>query len=409
MKFPLYTLKYIKEHFLFVKEGFRPTDFLFVHLFNQQKETLKNLKAHLFLKELAKLKKQAQLINSIPQNCLVEPDSKVSLKKPLPLNYNGDNYQERRHAYYFLLKHKGYLWKTGMKWADGFYRSALDKDCICQRTDIESWVKERNERNWKYLINYLKKNYQVEYLVQTARCQCSKHLIFKHTEPIASFQTYFSYYDYRQQRQRKIVTGSCQSKGKLLSGVGSKGKSLLWMDEKKLSRKVITSQEGLLSVLHKFYVCREPKPNKVKLWIGNEAKRNQRTKSVIASKENNLFVEKSLFPEFPWSFDKLYADSRLVRKIRSKQKQEGRLLPAGERKRVRAKYIKTNQDFIRTKENDSLDKIRLEVEGQKRDYFFNSHHRRKYSEKLTGLRKGEELSLVLLGGNSLTFVDRVIC
>ena len=179
------------------------------------------------------------------------------------------------------------------------------------------------------------------------------------------------------------------------------------MDEKKLSRKVITGQEGLLSALHKFYVCREPKPNKAKLWIGNEAKRNQRTKSAIASKENNLFVEKSLFPEVPWSFNKLYVDSRLVRKIRSKQKE--RLLPAGERKRVRAKYIKTNQDFIRTKENDSLDKIRLEVEGQKRDYFFNSHHRRKYSEKLTGLRKGEELSLVLLGGNSLTFVDRVIC
>ena len=94
---------------MFVKEGFQPTDFLFVHLFNQQKETLKKLKAHLFLKELAKLKKQAQLINSIPQNYLVEPDSKVSLKKPLPLNYNGDNYQERRHAYYFLLKHGGYL------------------------------------------------------------------------------------------------------------------------------------------------------------------------------------------------------------------------------------------------------------------------------------------------------------
>src|SRR5271170_6082798 len=112
------------------------------------------------------------------------------------------------------------------------------------------------------------------------------------------------------------------------------------MDEKKLSRKVITGQEGLLSVLHKFYVCREPKPNKAKLWI---------------SKETSLFVEKDLFPEVPWSFDKLYVDSRLVRKIRSKQKQEERLLPAGERKRVRAKYIKTNQNFIRTKENDSLD------------------------------------------------------
>ena len=165
-------------------------------------------------------------------------------------------------------------------------------------------------------------------------------------DTISDFQTYFSYYDYRQQRQRKIVTGSCQSKGKLLSGVGSRGKSLLWMDEKKLSQKAITGQGGLLSVLHKFYVCREPKPNKVKLWIGDEVKRNQRS--------NNLFVEKRLFPEVPWSFDKLYVDSRLVRKIRSKQKQEERLLPAGERKRVRAKYIKTNQDFIRTKENDSL-------------------------------------------------------
>lgn len=259
------------------------------------------------------------------------------------------------------------------------------------------------------MINYLKKNYQVEYLVQTARCFCSKHLIFKHSEPMASFQTYFSYFDYGQQRVRKIVTGSCQSKGKLLSGVGSGGKSLLWMDEKKISRKVITGQEGLLSVLHKFYVRREPKPNKAKLWIGNEAKRNQRTKSAIASKETNLLVEKSLFPKVPWSFDKLYVDSRLVRKIRFKQKQEGGLLLAGERKRVRAKYIKTNQDFIRTRENDSLDKIRLEVEGQKRDCFFNSHHRRKYSEKLTGLRKGEEVSLILLGGNCLTFVDQVIC
>src|SRR6266480_1898861 len=175
------------------------------------------------------------------------------------------------------------------------------------------------------------------------------------------------------------------------------------MAESKLSQQVITSQENLLTILRKFYVCWEPKPNKAKLWIGNEAKRNQR------SKENNLFVEKSLFPEVPWGFNKLYVDSRLIRKIRSKRKSEERLLPAGERKRVRANYIETNHDFIRTKENDSLDKIRLEVEGQKRDYFINSHHRRKYSEKLTGLRKGEELSLVLLGGNSLTFVDRIIC
>ena len=77
------------------------------------------------------------------------------------------------------------------------------------------------------MVNYLKTNYQVEYIVQTARCSCSKHVIFKHSEPIASFQTYFSYYDYRQQRQRKIITGSCQSKGKLLGGLGSLGKSLL--------------------------------------------------------------------------------------------------------------------------------------------------------------------------------------
>ena len=94
---------------MFVKERFQPSDFVFIHLFNQQKEQLKNLKPYLFLKKLTNLKKQAQLINSIPTNCLVEPDSKVSLKKPLPLNYNGSNYREKRHAYYFLLKHNGYL------------------------------------------------------------------------------------------------------------------------------------------------------------------------------------------------------------------------------------------------------------------------------------------------------------
>ena len=94
---------------MFVKKGFQPSDFIFVYLFNQQKEELKNLKPYLFLKKLTNLKKQAQLINSIPTNFLVEPDRKVSLKKPLPLNYNTPSYQEKRHAYYFLLKHNGYL------------------------------------------------------------------------------------------------------------------------------------------------------------------------------------------------------------------------------------------------------------------------------------------------------------
>jgi hypothetical protein len=94
---------------LFVKEGFQSSDFVFIHLFNQQKEKLKNLRPYQFLKKLTSLKKQAQLINSIPPNLLVEPDSKISLKKPLPLNYNGSNYQNKRHAYYFLLKHNGYL------------------------------------------------------------------------------------------------------------------------------------------------------------------------------------------------------------------------------------------------------------------------------------------------------------
>ena len=64
---------------------------------------MKNLKVHQFLRELAKLKKQAQLINSIPTNYLVEPDSKVSLKKPLPLNYNGNNYQEKKQSLPVLL------------------------------------------------------------------------------------------------------------------------------------------------------------------------------------------------------------------------------------------------------------------------------------------------------------------
>ena len=99
----------LKNTFLFVKEGFQSTDFLFVCLFNQQKERLRNLRPRRFLEELTNLKKQVQLINSIPQNYLVEPDSRIGLKKPLPLNYNGDNYQEKRHAYYFLLKHGGYL------------------------------------------------------------------------------------------------------------------------------------------------------------------------------------------------------------------------------------------------------------------------------------------------------------
>jgi hypothetical protein len=71
-------------------------------------------------------------------------------------------------------------------------------------------------------------------------------------------------------------------------------------------------------------------------------------------------------------------------------------------------YIKTNQDFTRTKENDGLDRIRLEVEGKKGDYFFNSHHRRKYREKLVGLKEGEGVNLVLLGGSNLTFVDGVV-
>jgi hypothetical protein len=94
--------------------------------------------------------------------------------------------------------------------------------------------------------------------VQTARCWCSKHIVFKHSESIASFQTYFSYYDYCQQKQRKIITGSCQGKGKLLSGVGSLGKSLLWVAEvaeSKLSRQTITNQENLLNLLCKFYLC----------------------------------------------------------------------------------------------------------------------------------------------------------
>ena len=91
--------------------------------------------------------------------------------------------------------------------------------------------------------------------MQTARCWCSKHIVFKHLEPITSFQTYFSYYDYRQQKQRKIITGSCQGKGKLLSGVGSLGKSLLWVAESELSRQIITNQENLLNLLRKFYLC----------------------------------------------------------------------------------------------------------------------------------------------------------
>ncbi|MCE8163688.1 MAG: hypothetical protein I3273_06870, partial [Candidatus Moeniiplasma glomeromycotorum] len=78
------------------------------------------------------------------------------------------------------------------------------------------------------------------------------------------------------------------------------------------------------------------------------------------------------------------------------------------RKEVWARHIETNLDFIRTKENDSLERIRLEVEGEIGDYFFNSHHRQKYGEKLINLRKGEEVNLVLLGGNRLVFVDRVI-
>lgn len=374
--FPYIHISVLENTFLFVKEGFQPTDFVFIHLFNQQKEGLRNLRPHQFLKKLTNLKKQAQLINLVPTNYLVEPDSKISLKKPLPLNYNNSNYQEKRHAYYFLLKHSGYLWKTGMKWSDGFYRSALDKDCICQRKDIENWVKERNERNWKYLINYLKTNYQVEYVVQTARCWCSKHVVFKHSEPINSFQTYFSYYDYRQQRQRKIVTGSCQSKGKLLSGLGSLGKSLEWVTEDKLFRRLITNQENLLNILRKFYVCREPKPNKARLWF---------------DKKTNFFIE---------------TDFRLMRKIRDSQDQ---ILLAGERKIVQAKYLGTNHNFTLTKEGDGLDRVRLEIKGQKRDCFFNSHHRQKFKEKLSGLERREGLNVVLLGGKSLVFVDRVIC
>lgn len=167
-----------------------------------------------------------------------------------------------------------------------------------------------------------------------------------------------------------------------------------------MSQRVITSQENLLTILRKFYVCQEPKPNKAKLWI---------------SKKSNFFVEiysaeqKKLFPKVPWSFDKLYADSRLVRKIRSRQKQRENFLLVGERKEVRVKYVEKKLDFVRTQENDGLDRIRLEVEGRARDCFFNSHHRQKYSEKLSSLRKGEELSLVLLGGKNLVFVDRVIC
>lgn len=115
------------------------------------------------------------------------------------------------------------------------------------------------------MINYLKNNYEIEYIVQTARCSCSKHVIFKHSELINSFQTYFSYYDYRQQRQRKIVTGSCQSKGKLLSGVGGLGKRLEWITEEKLPQQIIRGRENLLKILQKFYVCRESKPNKSKL------------------------------------------------------------------------------------------------------------------------------------------------
>lgn len=100
-------------------------------------------------------------------------------------------------------------------------------------------------------------------------------------------------------------------------------------------------------------------------------------------------------------------DSRLVRKIRTKQRREEKLLQKGERKAIQAKYLETSLDFTRTRENDSLDRIRLEVEGEAGDYFFNSHHRRKYTEKLVGLKKGEEVNLVLLGGKSLEFIDRV--
>jgi hypothetical protein len=95
-----------------------------------------------------------------------------------------------------------------------------------------------------------------------------------------------------------------------------------------------------------------------------------------------------------------------MKKIRDSQDQA---LPAGERKTVQAKYLGSSHNFTYTKENDGLDRIRLEVEGQKGDYFFNSHHRRKYTEKLNSLEKEKEVSLVLLGGRSLVFVDRIIC
>lgn len=148
------------------------------------------------------------------------------------------------------------------------------------------------------------------------------------------------------------------------------------MAEGELTRQVINNQENLLNILRKFYVCREPKPNKAKLWI---------------SKENNLFVK---------------ADIRLVRKIKY---QQAKKLQIGEKKEAQAKYIETNRNFMFTKESDSLDRIRLEIEGQKADCFFNSHHRRKYVEKLSNLVKGEEVNLVLRGGRSLVFVDRIMC
>lgn len=100
-------------------------------------------------------------------------------------------------------------------------------------------------------------------------------------------------------------------------------------------------------------------------------------------------------------------DSRLVRKIRAGQNKI-RKLRVGERKEVQVEYMGTNLDFFRTKENDGLDRIKLKVEGEIGDYFFNSHHRRKYAEKLASLEKGEEANLVLLGGKNLVFVDRVV-
>jgi|ERR1044072_2217241 hypothetical protein len=100
-------------------------------------------------------------------------------------------------------------------------------------------------------------------------------------------------------------------------------------------------------------------------------------------------------------------DSRLVRKIRTRQNQI-KELEVGERKEVWVRYVEANFDFSRTQENDSLDRVRLEVEGKVGDYFFNSHHRKKYSEKLASLEKGEEVNLVLLGGKNLVFVDRVV-